>query len=330
MPSNDARENSRVQGAISEDAVTRKVDERVRQQLTKLSFLGPAGALLLAFLAYYHKDIIDSVVTYGGTTLRAKIDAEYKNHLATLSQTQDKLREGETRIASTRDIFIKEQDLFIERIARTRDEYAALKAEAEKAKDAAEKTKAETEKKTLELADAKTKVEELLKTLKEVSEASQSTRDRIVTAQSTTIAEVDLRYRELATKIAALQQAVVTDLKKGSLTSTTIEAVPVAQTTDTERKPTVYFQFAGFERTEAQAISNAIKKFGWTIPGEERTPAAVKTNEIRYNVENRAAAQQLEKDAQRSLRELNINIALRLRETKEAKSGFVEIWVYKP
>ncbi|CDZ68158.1 DNA/RNA non-specific endonuclease [Neorhizobium galegae bv. orientalis] len=46
---------------------------------------------------------------------------------------------------------------------------------------------------------------------------------------------------------------------------------------------TVYFQFAGFTRDAAVAISADLKKLGWTIPGEERRlRQAAGQNEVRY------------------------------------------------
>ena len=45
---------------------------------------------------------------------------------------------------------------------------------------------------------------------------------------------------------------------------------------------TVYFQFAGGARDQAQQLSKALQDKGYRIPGEERTSAAAGTNEVRY------------------------------------------------
>lgn len=62
---------------------------------------------------------------------------------------------------------------------------------------------------------------------------------------------------------------------------------------------TVYFQFAGMARQDAEALSQALQAFGWQIPGEERQARAAGTNEIRYNPqrpEDRDAALRLAED----------------------------------
>lgn len=60
---------------------------------------------------------------------------------------------------------------------------------------------------------------------------------------------------------------------------------------------TVYLQFAGITRESAQATSKSLQVLKWKIPGEERTPAAAKQNEVRYGTaEDQAAAELLAAD----------------------------------
>lgn len=92
-----------------------------------------------------------------------------------------------------------------------------------------------------------------------------------------------------------------------------------------EQRPdvTVYFQFAGMSRNNAVGISNRLKALGWKIPGEERTGAAAKQNEVRYGAEtDRAAADILVAD----LKALGLT-RMSAKRNASIKPGFVEIWV---
>jgi hypothetical protein len=84
-----------------------------------------------------------------------------------------------------------------------------------------------------------------------------------------------------------------------------------------ERQATVYFQFAGLDRLLAKRISDKIQESGWAIPGEERTSAAIWTNEIRYNSHDQAKAELLTHDANAALRAMNIAITLAPTQNKE-------------
>ncbi len=49
-----------------------------------------------------------------------------------------------------------------------------------------------------------------------------------------------------------------------------------------ESGPIVHFQFAGFTRNKAEAISQDLQALGWSIPGEERLREAAGKSEVRY------------------------------------------------
>jgi hypothetical protein len=94
-------------------------------------------------------------------------------------------------------------------------------------------------------------------------------------------------------------------------------------------RATVYFQFAGFDRGKAVEISNAISKRGWDIPGQQRTPQAVGTNEIRYNPKDEDTAKQLKADSSAALRDLDMDINLALQSNPSVKIGIPEIWIWQ-
>lgn len=97
-------------------------------------------------------------------------------------------------------------------------------------------------------------------------------------------------------------------------------------TTGDRPRATVYFQFAGMTRAEAEAVSGELTALGWTIPGEERTERAVGVNEVRFNpisAEDSAAAEQLVTDLR------NAGRMVRLAPTRLIEPGFLEVWISK-
>ena len=70
-------------------------------------------------------------------------------------------------------------------------------------------------------------------------------------------------------------------------------------------KSTVFFQFAGGRREQAEDLSAALKGKGYVVPGEDRERGAAGKHEVRYfHNKDEAAAQRLAEDATRVLRGL--------------------------
>jgi energy-coupling factor transporter ATP-binding protein EcfA2 len=101
---------------------------------------------------------------------------------------------------------------------------------------------------------------------------------------------------------------------------------------------TVYFQFAGGSRDQAQLISKALRDKGYTIPGEERTLAAAGKRVVRYfDSDDKDAALKLAGDAQRVLQSLGyaskqpIGIEQsKIGTTKNNPDGNLELWIEIP
>lgn len=86
----------------------------------------------------------------------------------------------------------------------------------------------------------------------------------------------------------------------------------------------VDFQFAGYVRAQAQAVSSALKALGWRIDGEERTANAAGINQIRYgDPKDAASAELLAADARRA----GASPALRVVRVAEIKPGRLEVWI---
>ena len=72
--------------------------------------------------------------------------------------------------------------------------------------------------------------------------------------------------------------------------------------TQARNKTTVFFQFAGGSREHAEALSAALKKNGYIVPGEDRESGAAGKHEIRYfHEEDKAEAIRLAENMNRAL-----------------------------
>jgi cell division protein FtsB/energy-coupling factor transporter ATP-binding protein EcfA2 len=99
---------------------------------------------------------------------------------------------------------------------------------------------------------------------------------------------------------------------------------------------TVYFQYAGGTRIQAQQVSKALQDKGYKIPGEERTVAAAGQREVRYfNDDQKSIAAQLATDATQMLRQLGnpspaVTAKLAGAPTRNNADGKLELWLDIP
>jgi len=99
---------------------------------------------------------------------------------------------------------------------------------------------------------------------------------------------------------------------------------------------TIYFQFAGGSRDQAQQLSKALQDLGYKIPGEERTSLAAGKHEVRYFYPGqRDAAAQLASDTSEALKKLGystppIGVTAAGNVTKNNADGKLELWIEIP
>lgn len=99
---------------------------------------------------------------------------------------------------------------------------------------------------------------------------------------------------------------------------------------------TVYFQFAGGSREQAQQLSKALQDKGYTIPGEERNGAAANRRVVRYFYPGqKTIAQQLATDTSQAMQKLGyssqqVTIELGGNVTKSNADGKLELWIEIP
>ena len=106
------------------------------------------------------------------------------------------------------------------------------------------------------------------------------------------------------------------------------------------KRTTVFFQFAGGKRPQAEALSDALKKADYIVPGEEREGGAAGKHQVRYfYTQDRVAAENLAQDATRALRNLGYSISqvpniepkdFVSYRGKKPSQGTVELWLEIP
>ncbi|NCR99644.1 MAG: hypothetical protein EWV58_02020 [Microcystis aeruginosa Ma_MB_F_20061100_S19] len=105
-------------------------------------------------------------------------------------------------------------------------------------------------------------------------------------------------------------------------------------------RTTVFFQFAGGKREQAEALSEDLKKADYIVPGEDREGGAAGKHQVRYfYTQDRVAAESLAQDATRALRNLGYSISqvpnieakpFVSYSGKKPSQGTVELWLEIP
>lgn len=110
-----------------------------------------------------------------------------------------------------------------------------------------------------------------------------------------------------------------------------------ASKADPKGTSTVFVQFAGGRRKDIEAVSSALKKEGWVIPGEERIGDAAGLHEIRYfHDDDRAAAEMLQKDYNDALvaagfKQTQVQVKEQTTQVKNLPArGVLEVWLQIP
>lgn len=120
----------------------------------------------------------------------------------------------------------------------------------------------------------------------------------------------------------------------------------IAETSDLEKvikdrkKITVFFQFSGAPRSQAEELSVQLKNKGYIVPGEDREGGAARKHEVRYFHQiDEEAARTLANDTTMALKELGYpdNELTRIEpvsyvtyKNKKPREGVIELWAELP
>lgn len=128
---------------------------------------------------------------------------------------------------------------------------------------------------------------------------------------------------------SAAIQSVITDSKAAEL-----------RMVQARKKTTVFFQFAGGRREQAEELSAALKARGYAVPAEDREGDAARKHEVRYfHDEDQETARRLADDTTQALRKLAyldgkmpdvIAKSFASYTGKKPRPGVLELWVEIP
>jgi chromosome segregation ATPase len=290
---------------IKEDEIEKKVYTKIRTDLLHLKFAGAVGLLIVFLLAAFREPILSYVVSSYGDALKTKIVEGFQPQI---EQSASDLK----RMEGLRDAIHKQGDFLLQDIIAKQTDVARIRAELDQ-----------------ELNDVKEQITNL-----------EAEREKIIQAESdaTTAGESAKGNAEQIQNLIDKYNSIAKVLSdKGTLPEDV--AKPIQQTVNASptigEKGTAYFQFAGgLTRKQAQEISAEIQKLGWNIPGEERTPSAVRTNKVRFSAHHpsdRQKADGLRDDVDTALQKLHIAVSpIETQESKTLKPGILEISIYLP
>ncbi|RDE24286.1 hypothetical protein DV711_01465 [Motiliproteus coralliicola] len=128
---------------------------------------------------------------------------------------------------------------------------------------------------------------------------------------------------------------------RGSAISEVIsKTAKVEQLYKDRSRVTVFFQFAGAPRGQAEELSSALQQRGYIVPGEDREAAAARKHEVRYfHDDDEQAAIELAYDTTRILRQLDYSettlpqikvVPYVAYKKKKPRQGVIELWVDLP
>lgn len=154
------------------------------------------------------------------------------------------------------------------------------------------------------------------------------------------IQDLAANIEELANAVSEIQASDVSssgdhsvDLAQvQSKVQSTLETVLSRSPRSIKAETTVYFQFAGSTREQAEEISDRLSKDGFVFPGEERRPEAANKAEVRYFFEEDGfRASQLAQDANEVLVSMGLEARLTPRFIQGTKAtprrGVLELWL---
>jgi hypothetical protein len=312
-----------VQSRMQQD-VEKSVYEKIKSELRAWKFLGIGGGVIggivVALLLAFHKPVFSLIVARGGEEFKNEIKAQFEKDAKEYKKVVETdikadLKEVERLLVElkTRTTLAKEE------IGKLRDEVNRQYGDITKIVEDIRRTRSD-------LIEEKAQLDALLDRQKGSEEAIILANDR-----ATSALEKLGQARKDTDEIIKQYNTIVAELKASNAIAPTVKAIAQDETliASEKRRVTVYFQFAGFKREDAVAISKTISDKGWTIPGAERVGAAVNTNKIRFNPADKQAAMFLLSDANAALQSLRRNIVLEPEPNSSIKPGIPEIWIFQ-
>lgn len=298
-----------------------RVTERVRSDL--FSWYAAIGTAVITVCGILGVNVVLSIKS----EIKSEIKQEFEQEL------QVKRDEVKELISETR--FIAKEAKGI--IKQVQQELIAFQPQAEGLNDNIQKVK---------ILDDKIQKLDKISTSLDIASQRQPLDSSVDSLQS--------QLKELAIQVDKLNSIVTVSVqkpggesvqaaqqRKAAIQSVILATQKAEQSLAEKRKrTTVFFQFAGGKRPQAEALSDALKKADYIVPGEEREGGAAGKHQVRYfYTQDRVAAESLAQDATRALRNLGYSISqvpnieakpFVSYSGKKPSQGTVELWLEIP
>lgn len=298
-----------------------RVTERVRSDL--FSWYAAIGTAVITVCGILGVNVVLSI----RTEIKSEIKQEFEQELQV---KRDEVREliSETRLKA------KEAKVIIEQVQR---ELRAFRPQAEGLNDNIQKVK---------ILDDKIQKLDKISTSLDIASQRQPLDSSVKSLQRQLI-ELAIQVDKLNTIVTVSVQkpggesAQAAQQRKAAIQSVISATQKAEQSLAKKReRTTVFFQFAGGKREQAEALSEALKKADYIVPGEEREGGAAGKHQVRYfYTQDRVAAESLAQDATRALRNLGYSISqvpnieakpFVSYSGKKPSQGTVELWLEIP
>jgi hypothetical protein len=301
-----------------------RVTERVRPALFRLYAV--AGGAVIAVLGFLGLNLLDWVST------RAEKIAE-----DAITKVQDKVDEVDRRISiklGVADQLSARVNTFVDTSSQALEAFRPKAAQLDaltKQLDELTQKRADLETRLGQAQAILVQVEALPTTVAQLGETLQTLSKALaeqaqLAAGATGGPPGSESYAAQIANISSEVGSVITSAKK------------LGQEVQTVRhRPTVYFQFAGGQRSQAEDLAAALRQAGYPVPGEDRETGAAGKHEVRYFYdEDMVAAAKLAEDTRAALAGLGYSdrpldaVSLVSYSGTKPKPGVLELWLELP
>lgn len=301
---------------LLERQLAERVTKRVRPALFRL--YATVGAAVIGALSFVGWDIV--------TDIKSEIKSEITDAIG--QEIEAKRTEINERVAETR-FMAKRASKVIQRVEKQLDDF---QPQAENLDETIEKVKALNVTSQDLIAVYSKEIQPLVSNVESLSRQLRMLAEQV--NQLNTIATAGgLNSDDELTQTRQQRSAAIQTV----ISNTEAAAQRLVKARD---KTTVFFQFVGGRREQAEALSAALKAEGYVVPGEDREEGAAGRHEVRYfHDQDNEAAQRLADDTNRALRSLaysdrkppdiTVKSFVSYR-GKKPRSGVLELWLAIP
>ncbi len=293
-----------------------RVTTRVRSALFRL--YASVGVAVIGVLGFVSWDVVSDIKSEVKSEITKTIDQEIEAKRAEITE----------RVTETR-IIAKRANEVIHRVEKQLDEF---EPQAENLDETIQKVKALNVTSQDLIAAYSREIKPLVSNVESLSQrlvALAKQVDQLNSLASGSGSIMGSEINEAHQQRSAAIQSVISDSKEAE--QLFVQA---------RKKTTVFFQFAGGRREQAEALSAALTAEGYIVPGESREGGAAARHEVRYfHNDDNATAQRLAEDTTRALRTLGYTArnvpdvvvkSLVTYSGKKPRLGVLELWLEIP